>query len=141
MQIQLGERVRVACAEAALSGATHDMGRLESGWDEGASSLKRPREEICWVENQKGTVRAEAHRVFAVVRVVSCRRFDPRRRTKLDLGSGESFDDIHGAATLRAAIKMRRILGGGAVWFRLRFWGYAQQLKAKRQKVGAPTVG
>jgi hypothetical protein len=38
--------------------------------------------------------RPEGRRVFELERVVSCRRADPWWRTKLDFGSGESFDEI-----------------------------------------------
>jgi hypothetical protein len=63
MQIQLGEGVSVACAEAVLWGATYDAGCSESGWGERVSrrlSLERLREEICWAESQRDTERAEA---------------------------------------------------------------------------------
>src|SRR2546429_9301465 len=40
-----------------------------------------------------------------------------------------------------AAIKTRSLFGGGSVVFRLRLWSRAQQLRAKRQKLGAPAVG
>ena len=73
--------------------------------------------------------------------MVSCSRFDPGWRTKLDLGGSEPFDDLHGAATLTTAIKIRGIFGGGGVMFRLWLWSGAQRLKAKWQKSGAPTVG
>jgi hypothetical protein len=59
----------------------------------------------------------------------------------LDLGSSEPFDDLHGSATLGTAIKVWSIFGRGSVFFGWWFWGCAQQLKAKRQKSGAPSVG
>ena len=95
----------------------------------------------CLVEQQRGTDRAEARRDFALERVVSCSRFDPRWRSQLDLGSGEPFDDLHGSATVRTAIKLCSVFGRGGVFFGRWLWGCAQQLKAKRQKSAAPTVG
>ena len=47
-----------------------------------------------------------------------------------------------GAATLGTAIKIWSVFRRGRVVFFGRwFWGVAQQLKAKWQKNGAPTVG
>jgi hypothetical protein len=83
--------------------------------------LKRLREEFFLAESQRDTERAAARRVFALERVVSCSRFDPRWRSKLDLGSGEPFDDLYGSATFGAAIKTRSIYGGGGVFFDRRF--------------------
>jgi hypothetical protein len=58
----------------------------------------------------------------------------------LDFGSSEPFDDLHGSATLGTAIKVGSIFRRGSVFFGWWFWGCAQQLKAKRQKVGASAV-
>jgi hypothetical protein len=93
----------------------------------------RLEEKICLVESQGDAERASARRVFALARVVSCSRFDPRWRSQLHLGSGEPFDDPHGSATLGTAIKTRRVFGGGGMFFGRRFWCRTQQLKAKRQ--------
>ena len=54
--------------------------------------------------------------------------------------SGEPLDDLHWSATLRAAIKSRSVFGGGSVVLHLRLWSCAQQLGAKRQKLGTPAV-
>ena len=62
-------------------------------------------------------------------------------RAKLDLGSGEPFDDLHGSATVGTAIKICRVFRRGGVFFGRWFWGCAQQLKAKRQKSGASAIG
>ena len=59
----------------------------------------------------------------------------------MDLGRGESLDDLHWPPTLGTAIKIRSVCGGGSAFFGKRFWGCAQQLKAEWQKLGAPTVG
>ena len=53
----------------------------------------------------------------------------------------ESFDDLHGAATLGTAIKIWSVFGWGRVFFGRWFWGCAQQLKAEGQKGGASAVG
>ena len=57
-------------------------------------------------ERQRGTERAAARRIFALRRMVSCRGSQLWWRTKLDIGGRESFDDLHGAATLGTAIKI-----------------------------------
>jgi len=97
--------------------------------------------QICLVEQQRGTERAETRRVSELGVVVSCRSGDLWWRTKEDLGSGEPFDDLHGSATVRTAIKLCSVFGRGGVFFGRWLWGCAQQLKAKRQKSAAPTVG
>ena len=97
--------------------------------------------QICLAERQRGTERAETRRVTVLGRVVSCRSGDLWWRTKLDLGSGEPFDDLHGSATVGTAIKICRVFRRGGVFFGRWFWGCAQQLKAKRQKSGASAIG
>ena len=62
--------------------------------------------QICLADRQRGTERAEARRVFVLGSVVSCSNGDQWWRTELDLGGSESFDDLHGAATLGTAIKI-----------------------------------
>jgi hypothetical protein len=113
MQIQLREGRVLRRAEAVLQGTTHYGARPEIGYGEKVSrrlSLEGLQEKICLAENQRDTERAEARGVFALERVVSCGRFDPRWRSQLDFGSGEPFDDLHGSATLGTAIK-RSVLG------------------------------
>jgi hypothetical protein len=61
----------VACAEAVLSGATHDTWQSKSGWEQRGWRkllLERPGEETCWAESQRGKDGAEARRVFVLVR-------------------------------------------------------------------------
>jgi len=58
---------------------------------------------------QRDTERVEARGVFELARVVSCRRADLWWRTKLGFGSGKPLDDLHGAATLGTAIKIKSI--------------------------------
>ena len=60
-------------------------------------------------------------------------------RTKLDLGSGESFDDAHRFTALGAESKIVRVVGGG--WLLLGWRRGAEQVKAKRQQRGASPVG
>ena len=93
------------------------------------------------VEQQRGTERAEARRVFALRIVDSCGSGDLWWGTKLDLSCGEPFDDLHGPTTVRTAIKLCSVFGGGGVFFGRWLWGCAQQLKAEREKSAAPTVG
>ena len=59
----------------------------------------------------------------------------------MDFSSGESLDDLHWAATLGATIKVGRVFGGRGRLFGGRFMSYAQQLKAKGQGRGTPSVG
>ena len=91
---------------------------------------------------QRGAEHLEVPRVFALERVVSCGRADPWWRTKLDLGSGEPFDDLHRSTTFRAAPKIGTVFGGrGVLLFGLQLLFRTQQLKAKRQERGAFAVG
>ena len=77
--------------------------------------------------------RPEERGVFELERVVSCRRAEPWWRTKLNFGSGESFDDLHRSTALRAAPKIGTVFGGrGVLLFCLRLLFRTQQLKAKR---------
>jgi hypothetical protein len=59
----------------------------------------------------------------------------------LDLGSSESFDDLHGSVTLGTAIKIWSIFRRGRVFFDWWLRSCAQQLKAEGQKGGASAVG
>ena len=144
MPIQLGEGCGLRCAEAVLQGTTHDTARPGIGYGEKVSprlSWKRLQEEICLAESQRDTERAEVRGVFALERVVSCSSVDRRWRTKLDLGSGEPFDDFHWSSTLGTAIKIRSVFGGGSVLFVRRFLCRTQQLEAKGQEGSAFAVG
>src|SRR5215469_13111795 len=84
--------------------------------------------QICLVEPQRGTERAETRRVTVFGIVVSC-------------GSGEPFDDLHGRATVGTAIKLCSVFSRGGVFFGRWLLGCAQQVKAEREKSAAPTVG
>jgi hypothetical protein len=76
-----------------------------------------------------GAERGEPCGIFELWRAVSCRSSDQQWwRTELDLSSGKSFDDLHGSATLGAAPKRARFLGGG-FRFDLR-WNCAQCYEA-----------
>ena len=68
--------------------------------------------------------------VLELERAVSCRRADPWRRTKLDFGSSEPFDDLHWSSTLGAAIKIGNVFSEGSVFFGKRYWCRTQQLEA-----------
>src|SRR6202040_1499486 len=75
-------------------------------------------------------------------RVFSCGLGDQGgRRTKLDFGSGESFDDLHRSTAFRAAPKIGTVFGGRGVLLGLRLLFRTQQLKAKREEGGAPAGG
>ncbi len=94
---------------------------------------KKVEEGIGLTARHRDAQRLEVPRVFELERVVSCRRADPWWRTKLDFGSGESFDDLHRSTTFRAAPKIGTVFGGrGVLLFCLRLLFRTQQLKAKR---------
>src|ERR1700687_420271 len=98
------------------------------------------------VEELEKEVRSEArHRgtggkknTFELERVASCRGRDHRRGTKLDLSSGESFDDHHRPTTLGTRPKIAGT-GGGGLLLGLRC--PAEQLEAKWQGGGTFAVG
>src|SRR5690348_3470987 len=134
MQIQLEEGQRSEVYRGC-SGEHGPSQRQAKRWLEQESMGNTVVEEIggkiCLAQRQRDMERAETRRAFVLGRTVSCSSGDLWRRTELDLGSSESFDDLHGSATVGAAIKIRSVFGGGSVLFRLWFWGCAQQLKAK----------
>ena len=132
------------CAEAVLKGTTLAPHAQKIGCDEKIALrvwLKNQAERICSVAGYRGAERAEARGVLELETVFSCRSGDHRWGTKLDFGSGEPFDDLHGSATVRTAIKLCSVFGRGRVFFGRWLWGGAQQLKAEREKRAAPTVG
>jgi len=134
MQIQLCEGAVLARAEAVRQGTTRDTVRAETGNGEKVSRRlwsKKVEEGIGLTASHKDTGRPEGRRVFELERVVSCRSADRWWRTKLDFGSGESFDDLHRSTAFRAAPKIGRFFGGRGVLFGLRLVRRTQQLKAK----------
>jgi hypothetical protein len=128
MQIQLGKGRGLRCTEAALRSTALHSARPRGGWSKKVLAntvVEEAWRQICLAQRQRGMERAETRRAFVLGRVVSCSSDDLWRRTELDLGSSESFDDIHGSATVGAAIKIGSVFGGGSVLFRLWFWGCA----------------
>jgi len=62
------------------------------------------------------------HRRIEIVIGVSCSGSDEKRwRTELELGSGKSLDDHHGAATSGTEPKRVQLLGWRGFWFGLRW--------------------
>ncbi len=144
MQIQWWEGAAVSLAETVLRGTTHDTVRAEIGYGEKGSQRlwsKKLEEGIGLTARHKDMERPQGRRVFELERVVSCRNADPWGRTKLDFGSGEPFDDLHRSTAFRAAPKIGTVFGGRGVWFGLRLWCGAEQVKAKWQELGAFAVG
>ncbi len=134
MQIQWWEGAALSRAETVLQGTTQDTVRAEIGYGEKVSQrlwLRKLEEGIGLTAGHKDAERLEVPRVFALERVVSCRRADPWWRTELDFGSGEPFDDLHWSTALRAAPKVGTVFGGRGVLFGLRLLFRTQQLKAK----------
>ena len=116
-----------------------EIGDGEKVWQRRWS--KKLEEGIGLTARHKDTQRLEGRRVFESERVVSCDNADPWRRTKLDFGSGEPFDDFHWSTAFRAAPKSGTIFGGRGVLFGLRLWCGAEQVKTKWQELGAGAVG
>src|SRR5258708_19502022 len=137
MQIQWWEGAAVSRAEAVLEGRTHDTVRAEIGYGEKGPQRrwsKMVEEGIGLTARHRDAQRLEGRRVFELERVVSCRNADRWRRTKLDFGSGEPFDDLHWSTAFGAAPKIGTIFGGRGVLFGLRLWCGAEQAKAKWQE-------
>jgi hypothetical protein len=59
----------------------------------------------------------------------------------LDFGSGEPLDDLHRSTAFRAGVKVAGVFGGGSVFFVKRLLCRTQQLKAKREELGASSAG
>jgi hypothetical protein len=76
------------------------------------TALRRLEEEICCEARRRSTEHAEACGEFELEQVVSRGSGDRWRRTKLDFGRGEPFDDHHRSTTLGAAPKVERVIGG-----------------------------
>ena len=136
MQIQWWEGAVLSGAENVLHGMTHDTVRAEIGCGEKVSQRlwsKKVEEGIGLTARQRDAECLEIPRVFELERVVSCRCSDSWWRTKLNFGSGESFDDLHRSAAFRAAPKIGTVFGGrGVLLLGLRLLCRFQQLKAKR---------
>ena len=135
MQIQSWEGAVLSGAETVLQGTTHDSVSAEIGYGEKVSQRlwsKKAGEGIGLTARHKDAQRPEGRRVFELERVVLCRSADPWWRTKLDFGSGESFDDLHRSTAFRTAPKIGTVFGGRGVLFGLRRLFRTQQLKAKR---------
>jgi len=136
MQIQWWEGAVLSGAENVLQGMTHDTVRAEIGCGEKVSQRlwsKKVEEGIGLTARQRDAECLEIPRVFELERVVSCRCSDSWWRTKLNFGSGESFDDLHRSTAFRAAPKIGTVFGGrGVLLLGLRLLCRFQQLKAKR---------
>jgi len=65
------------------------------------AAIIKVEEGIGLTARQRDAERLEVPRVFELERVVSCRSADPWWRTKLNFGSGESFDDLHRSTAFR----------------------------------------
>ena len=71
------------------------------------TALRRLEKEICSEARRRSMEHAEAREEFELEQVVSCGLGDQGgRRTKLDLGSGESFDDLHRSTAFWTAPKI-----------------------------------
>ena len=70
-------------------------------------------EQIYCARRHRRAAGAETPETFVMSIVFSCGNGDRKRwRTELDFGGSESFDDHHGASTLRTAPKIFRTIGG-----------------------------
>jgi hypothetical protein len=119
-KFKLRARARIAVYRgcAAEHGPSHRQAkrRLKQG-SIASTIVEEACRQICLVERQRGTESVETRRVFVLGRVVSCRSADLWWRTKLDLGSGEPFDDLHRSATPGTAIKICSVFVRGGVFF------------------------
>ena len=115
MQIQLYEAAMSSCAETVRRGTAVDSGRA------GVCQRRKIslREKLGELEGGFGAVTrrsgkkpAEAGEGFELERRVSCGSGDHGWRTKLDLGSCESFDDLHWSTALGTAPETARVTGG-----------------------------
>ena len=71
------------------------------------TALRRLEEEICSEARRRSMEHAEAREEFELEQVVSCGNRDQGgRRTKLDLGSRESFDHLHRSTAFWTAPKI-----------------------------------
>jgi hypothetical protein len=133
MQIQWWAGAVLRRVESVLQGTRPDTLGTEIGHGEKVSRRlwsQKLEAEIGLTARHKDAERLEGRRVFELERVVSCRNAAPRWRTKLDFGSGESFDDLHRSTAFRAAPKSGTIFAGRGVWLGLRLLFRTQQLKA-----------
>src|SRR6267142_4512030 len=106
MQIQLREGAVYRCAGALRqSTAASAEGKKRDVSVKGWRSRRRD-DTDCGTARRRESERADARKGFVVERGVSCGSSDERgRRTKLDFGSSESFDDHHRSTTLGAEPK------------------------------------
>ena len=124
MQIEWSERAVLSCRRAVRRSAEDNRTRRRVGRSakrlltEGVEKLLGG---ISSAAKRRGAERAEARDGFELERIVSCGSGDRRWRTKLYLGSGKSFDDLHRSITLGAAPKIAGAIGCGSVWLGRRF--------------------
>lgn len=70
-------------------------------------------EQIYCPRRRRRTAGAETPKTIAMLIVLSCGNGDRKRwRTELNFGGSESFDEHHGASTVRAAPNIFRTIGG-----------------------------
>jgi len=114
MQIQLWEGAVCRCAEpvqqgtAVCSGCSGREHRRKVSLGEELRALK---EEFCYARKRSGREHAETCKGFEFERVVSCGSGDRGWRTKLDFGSGESFDDHHRSTAFGTAPETAQAMG------------------------------
>jgi hypothetical protein len=112
MQIQLGEGAMSGCARTVQRSMAVDIGCSGSVQRKKKSlreKLRKLEEEFGSVTRRSGKETAETGKEFELERVVSCGSRDHRWRTKLDFGSSESFDDLHGCTALGAVPEIARV--------------------------------
>ena len=104
MQIQWREDVVSNCAGTVRQSTADDTGRGKG--DVSAILSRREgsrkwKDEFCRTARHREIVRAETRKGFVMWIVVSCSNGDRGRwGAELDLGSRESFDDLHRSTTL-----------------------------------------
>ena len=103
--------------------------------------LKKSETGIFSEPRHSGRERAETRGSFALEKDVSSCSRNPGWRPQLNFCRAKFFDDLHRPTALGAAPKISRVSAGGSRLFGLRLLCCAEQLKAKRQGRGTPTVG
>ena len=119
------------------------MGLKEDCWEKVRRrvGLKRQEEGICLAGRQRDAECAEARGVFGLERSVSCCRAGPGWGAKLDFRGGEPLDDLHRSTAVGTAVKVGGVFSGGSVFFVRRLLCGPQELKAKREELGASSAG
>ena len=110
--------------ETVREGMAVDTERLGAGRCARTSlreKLRKLEQEFCSVTRHSGREHAKVCERFELERVVSCGSGDQGWRTKLEIGSCESFDDLHWSTTFWTVPETARVPSAWGVLLGLRF--------------------